>query len=96
MAGEVFEWDSEKAAINLRKHGVSFPQARVVFQDAFATLDLDSGSDRGEERYIIVGMAEQRLLTVVYTERQDRIRLISARGATSRERHEYYRNQTPA
>jgi len=85
-----FEWDSNKAATNLAKHGVSFEEAKTVFDDPLYIdfYDLDHSDD--EHRYIMIGMSEQnRLLLVAYTERGDVIRLISAREATRAERKAY-------
>ncbi len=90
-----FEWDEAKAASNLAKHKVSFEMARLVFDDAFALIEIDTSIDYGEERLIVTGMIQGRLLSVVYTERMGRIRLISARKSTQREQNEYYRHQTP-
>ena len=90
-----FEWDAAKAASNLRKQGVAFKDAQLVFNDVFAThsFDVDAGYD--EQRMIATGMVNGVLLTVVYTERGERTRLISARKATKHEQLGYYRNQTP-
>jgi uncharacterized DUF497 family protein len=93
MTDDEFEWDDAKATANLAKHRVSFEAARLVFQDAFSVEEPEVGIAYGEERFIIMGMANGELLTVVYTERGDRIRIISARKATRRERHDYYQNQ---
>ena len=85
-----FEWDSNKAATNLAKHGVSFEEAKTVFDDPLYIdfYDLDHSDD--EHRYIMIGMSEQnRLLLVAYTQRGDVIRLISAREATRAERKAY-------
>ena len=85
-----FEWDSNKAATNLAKHGVSFEEAKTVFDDPLYIdfYDLDHSDD--EHRYIMIGMSEQnRLLLVAYTERGDVIRLISEREATRAERKAY-------
>ena len=85
-----FEWDSNKAATNLAKHGVSFEEAKTVFDDPLYIdfYDLDHSDD--EHRYIMIGMSEQnRLLLVAYTQRGDVIRLISARQATRVERKAY-------
>ena len=81
MQGEEFEWDLDKALSNLAKHGVSFEAARLVFDDVFALDRFDAGSGHSEARYIITGMANGILLTVVYTERGERTRIISARKA---------------
>jgi len=88
-----FEWDDAKAQSNFAKHGVSFEAARLVFEDVFALEHLDFVGDPIEERYVTVGMANGILLTVVYTERAERIRIISARKATTHEQEEYYRSQ---
>jgi uncharacterized DUF497 family protein len=94
MSGGEFEWDSVKARANLAKHKVSFAAAQSVFGDAFALERHDMANHAREVRYIITGMSNGVLLTIVYTERGDRIRIISARKATRHEQHEYYRNQT--
>jgi uncharacterized protein len=90
MQDENFEWDDDKNAANYAKHGVSFEQARLVFKDAFAIGEYDDRADYGEERFIIVGMAEGVLIFVAYAERGDRVRIISARRATSHEQNDYY------
>lgn len=65
-----FEWHKSKAAANLRIHGVSFELAKTVFRDPFAIERLDDREDYGEERFVIVGMAEGSIvLYVAYTER---------------------------
>lgn len=84
-----FEWDDEKAAANLAKHGVDFPAACGVFDDVFAIDFEDRTLDYGEVRRIVIGMVRGEVLTIVYTERSDIIRIISARKATRRERLEY-------
>jgi len=66
-----FEWDDAKAAENVRNHGVSFPQAALAFSDPFAVERIDLREDYGEERIILLGMAGNQVLTVVYTERQN-------------------------
>ena len=82
------EWDSRKAAANLKKHGVDFADAATVLYDELALTISDDESD--EERFATVGMdALGRVLLVVYTWRGERPRLISARKATSRDRHQY-------
>jgi uncharacterized DUF497 family protein len=95
MTDDEFEWDDAKAAVNLAKHNVSFEIARLVFDDAFAIVEVDGSLDYSEERFIITGMIQNRLLSVVYTERMGRIRLISARKSTKREQNDYYRHQAP-
>jgi len=87
-----FEWHRAKAEANLRTHGVSFGLAETVFKDPFAIELVDDREDYGEERFVIVGMAEGHvLLFVAYTEREGRIRIISARRATQHEQDEYFR-----
>jgi uncharacterized protein len=86
-----FEWDAEKAEANLAKHGVSFEVAIGVFEDRHAIEWIDDREDYGEERFVISGNVQSALLTVVYTERGERIRIISARRATRREQEEYHR-----
>ena len=86
-----FEWEDAKAAENVRNHGLSFAQATQAFRDTFAVEWIDLREDYGEERIILLGMAGGQLLTVVYTEREERIRIISARRATKYEQDLYYR-----
>lgn len=92
MHDDEFEWDEEKARSNLTKHDVSFEDARLVFRDVFASERPDAVSGDREERYITTGQANGILLTVVYTERNERIRIISARKATKHEQRNYYRS----
>jgi uncharacterized protein len=88
---ESFEWDYQKAKANYTKHGVSFDEASEVFRDPFGIEKLDDRKDYGEERFIRIGMALSRLLMVVYTERGEKTRIISAREVTKNERNNYYR-----
>jgi uncharacterized DUF497 family protein len=90
-----FEWNPIKAEANLKKHKISFQEARRVFDDLFALIEQDLGEDFGEDRFLAIGIVEGLLVTVVYTERGERIRLISARKANSDEQRRYYRSQTP-
>ena len=90
MLSDDFEWDEAKAADNYAKHGVSFELAVKVFRDLFGIERLDDREDYGEDRFILIGTAEGALLTVVYTERNGRIRIISARQATKREEDDYF------
>ena len=83
-----FEWDDDKAAVNLVKHEVSFEQARLVFNDSFP-LDIEDRT-LDEHRLNIVGISDGSVLFVAYTYRDDRIRLISARKATRHERKKYH------
>ena len=90
-----FEWDDAKAARNWQDHGVRFETAGEAFKDIFAIEWADDGHGDAEQRFIIVGMVENRLLFVCYTLRTDRIRIISAREAEPRERRRYHeQNQT--
>ncbi len=83
------EWDPAKARSNLAKHGVSFSDAELVFDDEFAISNPDSGLSL-EERFVLVGAdALGRILVVSYTYRRNRIRIISARRATQSERKEH-------
>ncbi|WP_034934828.1 BrnT family toxin [Gloeocapsa sp. PCC 73106] len=85
-----FEWNNEKAASNLAKHGVSFEEAKTVFDDPLYVDFYDPDHSEDEERYLIVGQSNRgRLLIVSYTERRDSIRLISAREVTRTEREAY-------
>ncbi len=90
MRDDRFEWDDAKARANLNKHDVSFEVARRLFDDPAAIDELDDGKTHGEDRSVITGMVAGSLLTVVYTEREERIRIISARKATRREQDRYF------
>ena len=96
MNDDEFEWDDVKAQANLRKHKISFQEARRVFDDLFALVEQDLSEDFGEDRFVATGMVEGLLIVVIYTERGERIRLISARRANSNEQSRYYRSQTPS
>ncbi len=85
-----FEWHPEKAAYNLAKHGVSFPEAATVFGDPLAITYFDPDHSDDEDRFLTFGESRGgRLLVVSHTDREDRIRIISARPATRRERTIY-------
>ena len=87
----IFEWDANKAAANVRKHGVTFAEASTVFADPHGRVVDDPRHFVGEARFALLGYSRQgRLLAVMFTERgADRIRLISARKATRTERDLY-------
>jgi uncharacterized protein len=86
-----FEWHNAKADANLRAHGVSFDLAKTVFTDPFAIERLDDREDYGEARFVMIGLAEGNiLLFVAYSEREERIRIISARRATQDEQDDYF------
>lgn len=90
-----FEWHDAKAEANYRNHGISFELAKAVFKDPSAIERLDDRQDYGEQRFVIIGMGEdERLLFVAYTEREGRIRIISARRATRYEEADYFRQNT--
>lgn len=85
-----FEWDKNKAQKNLTKHGVTFDEAKSVFNDPLFITFADPEHSIGERRFIILGeSAQRRLLVVAYTERNQLTRLISARVATRTERRFY-------
>ena len=86
----VFEWDEAKARQNLKRHGITFSEARTVFGDPFTVTIADPEHSTDEERYVDLGTsAAGRLLVAVYTERGGRIRIISCRRATRTERKVY-------
>lgn len=85
-----FEWDLRKEAANRRKHSVGFREAATVFGDPFATTFPDPDHSAFEERFLTVGeSANRRLLVVAHMESEDKIRVISARQLTRRERKFY-------
>jgi uncharacterized DUF497 family protein len=91
----LFEWDRNKARENLRKHKVSFEEAKTVFNDPLFIMFADEGHSQSEERFIGIGMSlSSKILLVVYMERLEAeeynlIRIISCRKATVRERKTY-------
>jgi uncharacterized protein len=85
-----FTWDVEKAAANFKKHRVDFREAATVFDDPLSTTFPDHGHSSSEQRFLTIGMSAQgRTLVVSHAELGDRIRLISARDTTRRERRFY-------
>jgi uncharacterized protein len=85
-----FEWDERKANANLAKHGVGFAEAATVFADPLSLTIPDPAHSASEDRFVILGLSHQnRLVVVVFTERGDTIRVISARRATKKERRTY-------
>ena len=85
-----FEWDSRKAAANLRKHGVSFEEAMTVFLDDHSVTGADPDHSVGEQRWLIIGRSTRgRMLVVAHADDGGIIRLISARAATRREKYLY-------
>jgi uncharacterized DUF497 family protein len=86
----IFEWNPNKAAGNLRKHGVSFGEAASVFDDPLAYTFADPDHSRGEERWLTFGTSSnRRILVVSHSDYQNRIRIINARTATAHERKTY-------
>jgi uncharacterized DUF497 family protein len=93
MENPEFEWDDEKAISNLKKHNVTFEEGATIFNDPSIATIFDPDHSEDEQRYISTGISVQgRLLVVVHTEREERIRLISCRKATSAERKTYEKN----
>lgn len=86
-----FEWDEEKARLNIKKHGIPFETAVKVFLDEDRIEIYDEVHSINEDRYITIGKADD-ILFVVYTERLANVRIISARLATMKERKVYYGN----
>ncbi|HHY58630.1 MAG TPA: BrnT family toxin [Chloroflexi bacterium] len=85
-----FEWDSQKASINSRKHGVTFVEAATVFDDPLGITVTDPDHSADEDRFILVGQSYQRrFLIISFIERGDRLRIISARELTRAERRAY-------
>jgi uncharacterized protein len=86
-----FEWNETKRAANIRKHGVDFRRASLIFENP--TLEsIDEREAYGEERIIALGIAKGTVYRVVYTKRQSRVRIISAQKASKREREIFYRS----
>lgn len=82
----VFEWDDQKAASNIDKHGVTFGEATEVFYDPNVLEGNDAGHSHSEARFVIIGYSASRMLFVVFAERHgDVIRIISARPSTPTE-----------
>lgn len=92
MSGLHFEWDDDKAAANVKKHGISFEEAKSVFRDERAKLISDPDHSEGEDRFVLLGLSETlRLLVVCHCYRGENhvIRIISARKATTGESKSY-------
>jgi uncharacterized protein len=88
--GLVFEWDDRKAQDNLGRHGVSFEEAASVFGDPLSSTIADTAHSESEDRFVTIGESvRHEALVVVHVDRGDRIRIISARVATRRERRSY-------
>ena len=88
--GYIFDWDPPKAAANLKKHRVSFPEATSVFGDPLSITISDADHSDSEARFVDLGLSHRgRLLVVSYIERGDNIRIISARRAGRFEQRKY-------
>lgn len=85
----IVEWDDAKAEINRKKHNVTFEMAAEVFLDEFLIDDFDEDHSDGEDRIKVIGMVD-KILVVIYTERGEKYRIISARHADKREKRRYY------
>lgn len=85
-----FEWNPKKAALNVEKHDVSFQEASTVFNDPLSVTFLDPNHSIRENRYVIIGISGfGQLLVVAHTDREEKVRIISARKATLHERRFY-------
>ncbi|OHE56268.1 MAG: hypothetical protein A2Z47_09825 [Thermodesulfovibrio sp. RBG_19FT_COMBO_42_12] len=85
-----FEWDEVKSKANLQKHKVSFEEGKTIFNDPFLFTFPDEKHSANEDRFINIGLsANSRILVLTHTEQQDKIRIISCRKATARERKFY-------
>ena len=89
----LFEWDPSKAKKNIETHGISFDEASTAFRDTLSVTIHDPLHSAEEDRFILIGNSHRnRLLVIVHTEREDKIRIISARNATKKERKQYEEN----
>lgn len=89
----LFEWDSRKAKRNIKIHNVTFDEASTAFGDTLSLSIYDPLHSDKEDRFILIGNScKNRLIVVAYTERDDRIRIISSRKASKNERKQYEEN----
>ena len=85
-----FEWDSKKSQSNKRKHGITFEEASTIFGDPLSITIHDPAHSIGEDRFVTIGTSvNDKLIVVAHTERNDIIRIISARKATRNEKRQY-------
>jgi hypothetical protein len=85
-----FEWNPDKAILNLEKHGISFQEATTVFNDPLSVTFPDPDHSIGENRYVIIGISQfGQLLIVAHPDRGEKVRIISARKATRQEQRFY-------
>lgn len=94
MNEDDFEWDDTKAKANFAKHGVTFEIAMDAYNDPFAVSWIDDTEHYYEERYCLLGMVNNRILFVAYTLRDEKIRIISARGARPNEQRQYHEDNS--
>ncbi len=88
-----FEWDPDKARSNILKHGVSFDEASTVFEDALSLTVPDPMHSKDEDRFVLTGISHRnRLLIVIHTDRDNRVRIVMARRAARKERIQYETN----
>ena len=87
-----FEWDPDKAIVNLEKHGISFDEASLAFFDPNAIELFDDLNSEDEIRFQLIGISRVRLLFVGYTLRDDRVRIVTARKANAKQK-KYYKEQ---
>ena len=85
----MFTWDERKRTLNLAKHGIDFRDAAVVFDGPLVTVE-DAREDYGESRYVALGLLAGIVVSLTYTERGDRIRIISMRKALKHETHFFF------
>jgi len=94
LMGLLFEWDPNKARLNVKRHGISFDEASTAFRDPLSHMIGDPPHSENEKRFVLIGRSiKGRLLVIVHTERGDRICIVSARLATSKERSRYEENE---
>lgn len=87
-----FEWDSKKAQSNKRKHGITFEEASTIFGDPLSVTIHDPAHSIGKDRFITIGRSiDDKLIVVVHIDRDDTVRIISARKATRNEKRKYER-----
>lgn len=85
-----FDWNPDKAALNFEKHGISFQEAATVFNDPLSMTFPDPDHSIGESRYVIIGLSRfGELLVIAHTDREEKVRIISARKATRQEKRFY-------
>ena len=89
LGGLIIEWDDEKYRLNVKKHGIYFEDAARIFLDENRIDDYDELHSDYEDRWKVIGKVKD-ILVVIYTERGEKYRIISARYATSEEEDEYY------